>query len=179
MAKALPAFENVESWEDLCRRFGDLLDLGEPAPLAVVRRAMQDDQFAQYLMMTRSSPRLLKTLLQDPRNKQYEGPPEEIRHTTPALAASAAKAMLKWSTSGFARVDQETLDTRLSACQRCEYLIDPPPLAAYRMLKLAGDRRVCAKCGCVASRKAQVATERCPERDPSNPAQNRWGQPLG
>lgn len=178
MSKVLPEFEQVESWSDLCQRFGELMNLGGPAPLPVVRRAMQDDLFAHYLVVTRNSPQMQQMLLQDPKNKAYETPVDAPKHSSPALVARAAKAMVKWGKAGFERVDQGTYAQRTEACQRCPYLVDPPDLTAYKMLKLAGDRRVCAKCGCVASRKAQVPTERCPVADPKNPGLNRWGQPM-
>lgn len=178
MAQILPKFEEARTWEELCRHFGELLHLNAPAPLAAVRRAMQDDKYAHYLMSVRESPSMLRILLDDPRNQEYEAPkPAEITQSQGALVAKAAEALVKWGKAGFKRVDDETYQQRWSACQACPNLVDPPELPIYKALSFQkSDLRICALCGCTASRKAQVPTERCPDEDPSNPAVNRWGQ---
>jgi hypothetical protein len=170
----LTPFDQAQTWTERCLLLGAYLNLGAPAPLAVVRRAMQDETFYQALLAARESPAAVQRLLADPENQAYAPPPPAVASQS-ALMARAAKAMLTWGKAGFPRVEAARFERRWSACQRCPNLIDPPDLPVYQAFA-QGDRRICARCGCVAVRKAQVPTERCPEADPQNPAVSRWGE---
>jgi hypothetical protein len=95
-----------------------------------------------------------------------------------ALAARAGTALARWGSGGFRKVAPEVFAARFGACQACDHLVDPPDRVAYRVrLRQASDPRVCAACGCVASRKAALPTEHCPLPDPDDPTRTRWGDP--
>ena len=54
-----------------------------------------------------------------------------------------------------------------------------PPKWVYRWTSSKrGDPRICGACGCTAARKARLASESCPMRDPANPGLTRWGEPI-
>jgi hypothetical protein len=94
------------------------------------------------------------------------------------LAARAATAAMRWSASGFALVDETTRARRLSACQTCPHLADPPRKGAHRVTNaLRPDAKLCGLCGCVTGMKARLASASCPGVDPADPARTRWGEP--
>ena len=187
MIPGLCEITGTETWDELRARFGDALGLSEPVPEAALRRAMLDSNFAHRLLVSRNRPGFLAVLLSDPSNTRYEVP-EELRtqetapvpareHSTIALARSAAKAMLSWGRAGFTQVTQETYERRINACHACPHLVEAPDRLVYKVrLNRQEDMRICNLCGCVASRKAWIPTEKCPGIDASNPALNLWGE---
>lgn len=199
MLKTMEELENVESWEEMRERFGRLLGMEGPAPASILRRALVDKKFSYYLMTCREHPGMLKVLLGDPRNKEYErqgegvekraGRPEKsveaaavpaavIERSNIALASQAAGALWRWGKSGFAQVDAATFERRFAACQACPHLVEPTEKLVYKLtLSRRSDRRVCNACGCVAARKAHLPTESCPVADPRDASLNRWGEP--
>ncbi len=179
MSKLLDELSRADSWEEVRAQFGELLNLDGPAPSAVVRRALEDDLFTHYLIVTRDDPKLLRVLLEDPRNQEYEQPVPEEESSAADLLTRAAGALIRWGKAGFVQVDPATLERRWGACQTCPNLVAPPDRVLYRMVQVTrGDHRICVRCGCVASRKAKLPTERCPERDPDKPSLSRWGDPF-
>jgi hypothetical protein len=93
------------------------------------------------------------------------------------LARRAAKAFAGWARSGFGVVDDAVFTRRLDACRQCPHLVDAPDRLIYRLVaatEAAG--KVCALCGCVAVRKARLASETCPGEHPFRPGYNRWGE---
>jgi hypothetical protein len=174
--------------EQLCAALGAALGLDEPVPIAVMRRAIVDKTFAFYLKNCRGNPRLLEVLFADPRNERYAGeepageqpvPPDTGTRSSVALAWQAGQAAARWGAAGFARVAPEVFEARFDACRQCEYLVEPPDRIVYKVrLRKESDPRVCAACGCVASRKAALPTESCPVADRTDPSLNRWGEPL-
>jgi hypothetical protein len=188
MIDKLHQLKQSQSWEEVRLEFGKYLGLEEAAPAGVTRRAMEDRMFAHYLVVCREHPSYLEKLLKDPKNKKYEDTaagagvpvvPAAVERSNLELVAKASKSLLKWAKAGFERVDQVEYDKRFEACKNCLFLAAAPDKIVYKFkLKNETDMRVCNACGCVASRKARLATEACPKADPANPGFNRWGQPM-
>jgi hypothetical protein len=94
------------------------------------------------------------------------------------LAGRLGKSMLNWGRTGFTTVTDELYAKRLAACAGCDQLREAPDRLAYKVsLKKGEDKRTCAACGCVVSRKAKLPKDTCPLQDPENPVMNRWGEP--
>lgn len=179
MLEMLEQHKNNESWEDIQAKFGDYLGIEEPVSRGVLRRAMEDSRFADYLITCRNRPKYLAALLNDPRNQEYEMLEPTIEKSNRQLAIEAAKALLKWGKAGFSQVDRATFERRFGACQACPHLVEPPNKLVYKVkLSPEADLRVCNACGCVAARKARLPTESCPVADPNQPGLNHWGEPL-
>ncbi|MFI9155452.1 hypothetical protein [Streptomyces sp. NPDC053367] len=191
--------EEATSPTKLCSDLGLALGLGQPVPVAVMRRALVDKTFLFHLANCRGHPDLLRVLFSDSANRRYEDDrdpdqeavngdsspvqqdPSAARYTpsSPALAWKAGKAIARWGSTGFARVSPGVFEARFGACQRCEHLVDPPDRAVYKVrLRRQSDPRICSACGCVASRKASLPTEHCPVADEENPGLNRWGEAM-
>jgi hypothetical protein len=174
----LPEIEDLKqlrSWPQVCARFGELIGLDGPAPPAVVRRALSDQRYAFYLLLTRDAPRLRLRLLEDPRNREYE----TAGKSTPELVGRAAKALARWTVAGLQTVDDETFQRRWASCQACPLLVEAPDRIVYKGLAiLAKNRWVCSVCGCVAVTKARISTEQCPVTDPADSSRTRWGEPT-
>lgn len=161
MNQALRELKGLNGLDEVRARLGELANLGGPASAPVARRALDDQRFAFYLLFTRDSPELQRQVLDDPRNAQWARMEEDASAIT--LAATAAKALARWTASGFRTVDEATRKARLSTCEGCPRLSQAPERSVYQGLTLlSGDRRVCSACGCGVSRKTSLATERCP-----------------
>lgn len=79
----------------------------------------------------------------------------KIKATPPSLPKQAAmlgKALVNWTTSGFAATPPEALAAREATCREC---------AEWNPTAIGGTGR-CAKCGCSTWAKLRMATERCP-----------------
>jgi hypothetical protein len=177
MPNELQEIARSGSWEEVCSRLGDYLNLDGPAPEAAVRRALDDPQYAFYLMFTREAPSLRTALLADPRNARYADPPPAEKSQR-ELIGSAFRALARWTASGFKTAPKEVVDRRWAACLACPHLVERPDRVLYNgMTILSGDSRVCSLCGCVAAAKGKLPTESCPAADPANPALTRWGEP--
>jgi hypothetical protein len=167
---------------EMCAILADELGIDAPVPLAVMRRALVDKLFAFRLMNCQGDPVLLGVVFADPANQRFADDTEPAG--TPAvpssfrLALRAGKAIARWGASGFGRVEPEVFEARFAACQRCEFLVEPPERVVYKVaLRRDSDPRVCSACGCVASRKASLPTENCPVADERDPSLSRWGEP--
>lgn len=175
MLREIEDLSRLGSWPQVCSRFGELIGLTGPAAPAVVRRAMADQRYAFYLLLTRDVPDMQRRLLEDPRNSEYE----VAEKSTPELVGTAAKALARWTAAGLRSVDEEVFERRWASCQACPMLAEAPDRIVYKGLTmLTKDRRVCSACGCVAISKARVPTEHCPVTDPADPTRNRWGEPV-
>lgn len=168
MLDLLKDLEQAGSWHDMRREFGLFLGLEAPIPGSVLRRAREDDRFAAWLIMSRNKTDLLGVLIDDSRNIHFSKP-EDLEQVSPlALAGKAGKALLKWGRGGFQSVPAETLRERIDTCETCPWLVEAPDFSVYKVkFSDKADHRVCSACGCMMSRKAQLATENCPV--------GRWG----
>lgn len=175
----LDELKSSTSWQETQARLGEFLGLDGPAPIAIVRRAMQEEQFCYYLITARNHPELLKFLLADPKNAKYDMAETAAGYTSAQLARKAAGALASWGRAGFSRVDDEVFEQRFGACLACEHLVDPPDRIVYKATVGAkSDKRVCAACGCVAARKARLTSESCPVAHREMPGMTRWGEPA-
>ena len=153
----------LDSSQAMCQELGRYLGLAKPVSHAVLRRAQLDDRFAMHLVMSRGSQELRQLHLDDPRNKQYEVDAETHEFTNLMLAGNLAHAVFQWGLKGFRRLDESTMKARLEICQACPHLVEAPDKLVYKVkLTKKSDPRVCNKCGCVASAKVKIATDRCP-----------------
>jgi hypothetical protein len=189
MNALLSGLDASASMDEVRAHLGAMLHLDGPVDEAVARRALDDERYAHYLVVTRENPRLLRTILDAatqelPPASGVDAPtspalPASPPRSTAQLLGSAATALARWGGAGFIHVDAETYERRWSACLACSNLVEPPPTVVYKLASgvLQGDRRVCAACGCLASRKARLPTESCPESDLGDPSLTRWGEP--
>ncbi|WP_346320182.1 hypothetical protein [Chitinophaga sp. YIM B06452] len=163
--------EKELSWDQMREEFGAYLGLETPVPSAVLKKAINDEKYACYLMAARNAPAYLQTLFNVPADLQED-------RSNLQLLKKAAGSLLKWSASGFGYADEAVYAKRLSACQSCEYLRAAPDQAVYHLKKKKEDMQVCSACGCVASRKARLRSESCPVADKTDASLNRWGEKM-
>lgn len=178
--------------EELQAQFAEYLGTADPVPIGVILHAVEDQYFRSNLMLCRNRPDMLRSLFSNPKNVEFE---EQYRsesklggdtqaelpgqHGTLELLGRASKAVFSWAKVGFANVDMATFERRFSACQGCDMLSDPPTKMIYKLVKTKHtDPRICGACGCVASRKARMASESCPLASKEDSQLNRWGEPL-
>ena len=163
MLELIQQFLLLDSSQAMCRELGSYLGLTEPVSPAVLRRAQTDDRFALHLVMSRGNQRLLQLHLNDPRNEKYAVDAGTHEFTNRQLTGSMAKAVVRWGRKGFRKLDEAVVTARLEICRACPHLIEAPDRLIYKVkLGKKSDPRVCNKCGCVASSKVKIATERCP-----------------
>jgi hypothetical protein len=158
-------------------QLGELLGLPGPAPLDVLVSTLSDREYARNLLLCKDTAPLLEHLLANPPMRS----PAEGQWSTGPLLASAAKSFWAWARSGFAVVDEATFQRRFSTCQQCPDLVEPPRKRIYQILGVDGSSaasKVCARCGCVASKKARLTSENCPAPHAEHDGMSRWGEPL-
>jgi hypothetical protein len=158
-------------------QLGELLGLGGPASADVLVSAVEDREYARNLLLCKDAPPLRDFLLANPPRRA----PITEDPSTSQLLASASKSFWAWTKSGFALVDEATYQRRFGTCQQCPDLIEPPRKRVYQIVGVTGasdDSKVCARCGCVASKKARLPHESCPAAHAELAGMNRWGEPL-
>lgn len=143
----------------------DFMELKKNLPPEVIARANKDDKFLYYLISCKDNPTLLLHVINSPENKKYiteDGLSKE--YTKVELLSKFTGSMINWAKQGFKQVSHETYAKRIQNCFSCNYLKPAPDNLVYKV-KLARESRleICAKCGCVASRKARLVSESCPE----------------
>ena len=175
MIQELLGAREDESWGELRARMGRFLSLDTPVPSPVMKRIVEDPQFASDVVVARNAPAFLRALFADPKNADFAGAVPEDRSNT-SLAREAAQAFLRWAKSGFTTADEATYRRRLDACASCEHHVDPPRKLVYRFAN-AETQKICDACGCTVARKARLASEHCPLADPLRPGFDRWGEP--
>lgn len=182
MNPVLRIVSQAQSIEELSEGFGKLLGLEGPLPKSAVLRAMEDAHFANALMASRGQPEALKRLLDDPINATFlatEGGANAEEASNAELLGRVSKAFLRWTQSGFAAADAQTVERRMAACGSCENLTAPPERLLYRLAMAVGESsRVCKLCGCFVARKTRLPDEQCPAPHPTEPGLSRWGEPL-
>jgi hypothetical protein len=186
MIASFEALRDVDTLAEAQAAFGEFLGLDGPVPAKVIRHAFADQYFRHNLILCRNRPELLWKLMQHPRNAEFEeqaapasASPAAASRGAPELAAKAGKALYTWAMSGFALLEQEAFEARFAACEACDLLSEAPDTLLYRVTRSKrGDPRVCGACGCVAARKARLASESCPMPDRTDPTRTRWGEPM-
>lgn len=179
MIDIIKDIETAGSWNAMRSTLGEILGLDNPVSSAVLARAREDDHFASHLLISRFDRNLLDMFLNDKKNKPYELYEVPRKRSNLQLVKKATKALLEWGKAGFDTVSKEIYDKRLSVCNSCEYIKDPPSQLAYKVkLKSESDQRICGACGCSVSRKAWLATETCSVEDPSKNGFNLWNEPV-
>ena len=163
MIAVLQRLEELTSWDEKRGELGRYLGASGPVPEGAFRRARADDRFASLLVLSRHQPDLLNRLFSAHANRAYAqravSPP-----TTLGALRKAAGSLIEWARSGFEEVGAEVFAARTVICGACPHLVAPPELLIYKLkLSTEKDMRVCDLCGCVARRKARLATERCPD----------------
>lgn len=144
---------------------GRLLGVSGALPLDAVRVAAVHTAYAQALAEHRHAPAELALLLESP--PAVAGP----RDTSDAeLLVRGARAIARWILAGAPAVSARVYLARLEACSACPQLRTPPHRLFYDLaLVPRSEASVCALCGCVAGKKAWLATETCPETPPRWP----------
>lgn len=174
-----------KSFDDQCRKFGELLELGKPVTAQVLISAIHDDNYARDLIANKRRPFYLNKLLNNPPDVESKHKAEH-HHSSGELIASAAKALIKWGKSGFMKVDEHTLEIRENACLSCPNMVDPEMfiqklIPSKSISNKIGERtgdHICDLCGCHISRKIQLITESCPGRHPTKEGVTRWNEPA-
>lgn len=175
---------NNETFEDQCRKFGELLELGKPVTPQVLISAIHDENYARRLVANKRKPFYLNKLLQNPPDTESKHKPEH-HHTHRELIANAASSLIKWSKSGFMKVDERVLETRENACLSCPYMVDPDMFIQKLIFSKSvsnkiGERtgkHVCDLCGCHIGKKILLFSESCPDKHPTKEGYTRWDEP--
>ena len=178
-------FNEKNTFEDQCKKFGELLELGKPVNPKVLFSAIHDEDYARNLVANKRRPFYLKKLLENPPDVESEHKPEH-HHTNRELILSAASALIKWGKSGFMKVDAEVLEKRENACLSCPHIVDPdkilqklvPSKHASNQIGERTGNHVCDLCGCHIGKKIKLVTESCPDKHPVNKGLTRWNEPV-
>jgi hypothetical protein len=180
-----PIINDEDTFEDQCKKFGELLRLGKPVTAEVLISALHNEDYAKNLIANKRSVLILRKLLSSPPEVKSNHKPEH-HFSTGELIANAAIAMIRWSKAGFTKVDLETLERRENACLSCPNLVDPEKLiqkiiAIPTVSNEIGERtgnHVCDLCGCHIKKKIKVISEVCPDKHPDKEGFTRWDEPI-
>ncbi|MDN5201286.1 hypothetical protein QQ008_07935 [Fulvivirgaceae bacterium BMA10] len=180
-----------ESLEELSTKLGHFLGLKKAVPENALRRAIQDRQYANDLIICKDAPGFLDPLLNDPKNEQYAPTPiqtetTDVEHTNGALISKAIEAFVSWGKAGFSVVDEKTLETRENACLGCPHLTAPKStlqklMPSKKKSDKIGSRTgnsTCKLCGCNVSNKMRLPSEVCPDKHPGKERFTRWNEPI-
>lgn len=182
----LPDFQALASVEQGCELLGRYLGLDRPVPRQVFAAMIDNPTYATALFTSRTAPPFRDHLLAHPEACRRVAPVEPDQapqdHSSAALLVKAAKSFVAWGRNGFKTADNALYTARLVACDACPHHAAPERKIAYQIAAaLTGgtaEAMVCGLCGCVTQKKARLADERCPGRDPARPGFSRWGDPL-
>jgi len=168
--------------QEACSKFGELLGLDAPVAPGILYAAIDDEDYARNLLLSRRNSEMLSFLLRQAPPAPAIAPvaveAAPVKHSNLELIGKATKALVNWGRSGFSTVEDTVYEKRLAACEACDQLNAPPDTLLYKIsLKRGEDKRTCKSCGCVVSRKARLTSDTCPLEDAANPALNRWGEP--
>ena len=173
-----------ESFDDQCKKFGELLNLGKPVTAQVLISAIHDENYAKQLVAQKQRPFYLNKLLANPPEVDSKHKAEH-HHSNTELIASAASALIKWSKSGFTKVDVNILEIRENACLACPNMVDPdrfiqkiiPSKSISNKIGERTGKHICDLCGCHIAKKIQLISESCPEKHPAKVGFTRWNEP--
>ena len=173
-----------ESLSVACQRLAELLGRDEPVSETVLRAAVDDPLYAMHLLASRSAPRLLAILLENPPKPTNvrllaDANPTPVDQSAPAVMKRFGRAMIEWGKTGFKTVDEEVYKKRLAACSSCPNLRGANGKAVEGSADAAvGLGQTCAMCGCYVRAKARIARDNCPVKHPDDPLLSRWGEPI-
>ena len=71
MITELTSITSLDSFSEMCTRMGAFLGLNKPIPENAMRRAIEDDNYANNLITCRNAEGFLQALLDDPVNESY------------------------------------------------------------------------------------------------------------
>ena len=125
MLNNLMEIKNATSWEELCHKLGIYLGLGEPAPVAVVRRVVQDHNFARYLVSSRNRSDMLEVLLNDSHNKDFEKTKEAECTSGSEIFLQTAISVYKWCKIGYIDPEMREYSRRYETYLKSEKLKNP------------------------------------------------------
>lgn len=183
MIQELLDIKPTDSFLEMRARMGAFLGLEEPLPENAMRRAINDEDFANSLITCRDAPGFLKPLINDPKNEIYATKEANLSNTQ--LIGKATQAFVKWGKAGFSVVDKDILEKRENACLGCENLMKPETALQKLVSSEASDqigRRTsnasCRACGCNISKKIRLPTEACPVEDKNQAGFTKWGEEI-
>jgi len=167
------------SMYDIRMRFAEFLDLDEPVSEQVIQATINDPLYMHHLFTCRNTPEFLERLIANPPISEKSLTSSSYHQSNSEIINKGIKTLLNWSKIGFSVVDNETYEKRFSCCIQCPNLVEAPDRLIYRIISVKTvDSRICNICGCVASKKASLPSESCPDKHPEYPNLNRWGEPL-
>jgi hypothetical protein len=151
--------EDLMLKEEIAERFG--LSSDQVTDQLLVKLA-EDPSFVYHLEVCKADPQMLRIVLGEAEHRASESN-AGLRPTSVEIMGKAGIALARWAASGFGRVDPEEYRRRLSICNACEHLSEPPDDLIYRLAPISKTRSICGLCGCDVRRKAWLITERCPD----------------
>ncbi len=168
--------------QEQCSQFAEILDLDEPVSEEVLKAALLNENYARNLLLSKESPELLAHLLQNPIHERVG----DKEHSNVELIGKAAVALLKWSKTGFTMVNPVVLERRENACMACPNLREPksalqkmiPSSALKNTIGHRTGKKACDLCGCNVAKKMRLPSEACPDLNPENNSETRWGEPV-
>jgi hypothetical protein len=167
------------SMYDIRMHFAEFLDLDEPVSEQVIQAAINNPLYRHHLFACRNTPEFLERLISNPPVSEKSLSSNLYHQSNSEIIAKGIKTLLNWSKVGFSVVDNETYEKRFSCCIQCPNLVEAPDRLIYRIISAKTvDSRICNVCGCVASKKASLPLESCPDKHPEYPHLNRWGELL-
>lgn len=174
------------SREALRAHLRDWLSTQAPISDQVLAALLISPRYAHKLGSLRDYPQAVEHLLAHPPLAPLtilDGIGREPRPAEPpgdaSLAVKAGASALRWIGEGLRLADGPVRERRWAACMACPHMADPPARLTYRVAgAMAGSKKICRLCGCNVRIKGRLPHERCPDRDPANPALSRWGEPI-
>jgi hypothetical protein len=169
------SISHESSHEEFCKKLAD--DLGVSIPDSAVQKAQRDPRYHYHLLAARDNPLWIKLLFDLAASESSEHSNKEFSDLS--LGFKLAKSAILWASIGFKQIDEGEFNKRWQACQSCPHLVPFPERLIYHLGRKIlnhndSDQRICALCGCLAYRKAQISTERCPGQHPFHEGLSRW-----
>src|SRR5690554_2260667 len=129
-------------------------------PKHILERAKVDSTLRRNLFVCRNDKVLLQRVVE-----KYQAHPENLKEedlSSLHILGNFSKAMVQWAADGFAKVDDEVYQKRLSICISCPHLVKQPN--RFTLVNLVANRSesICSLCGCPIRRKAALPSETCP-----------------
>lgn len=172
------------SVHEMQERLGEWLGARSAVTEAALLAALVEPRYARLLAGARGFPKVVDKLLNAPPPLSRSAARmaglarARVDKSAFALVRDAASSMLRWAAGGLTTVEESVRAKRFAACERCPHLSPPPDRAVYKAAEaVVDDARTCGLCGCIASAKARLPHERCPDSHPTASGLTRWGEP--